>query len=104
MRRLKFEWYCKKNEKFSQWEIPCGCDRNCEHLTKVSPYRGVFGKIRDEIFERDGECLKCGRKNKFTIDHIVPISKGGNNEKSNLQILCERCNSLKGDSIIDYRK
>lgn len=33
----------------------------------------------------------------FDIDHIVPISKGGKNEKNNLRILCHDCNNKKAD-------
>ena len=104
MPRLKFEWCCNKAETFSQWTIPCdGCDRNCEHLTKVSPYRGILGKDRERLLKRDKVCLKCGTDKKLTIDHIIPISKKGSNDFSNLQTLCERCNSLKGSNVSDYR-
>jgi 5-methylcytosine-specific restriction endonuclease McrA len=104
MQRLRFEWYCKKTETFSQWEIPCtNCQRSCNNLTKISPYRGILDKDRQRLLERDKACLKCGSESKLTIDHVVPISKGGSNDFSNLQILCEKCNSLKGSTIADYR-
>lgn len=61
-------------------------------------------KIRNFIFERDGhKCLKCGNKNKLQIDHINPVSKGGENKLSNLQTLCNSCNSKKRDNFKDYR-
>ena len=41
-------------------------------------------------------CNRCGNISDLTIDHIVPLSKGGTNETSNLQILCRRCNASKG--------
>lgn len=47
-------------------------------------------------------CLACG-KSEVTIDHIVPISKGGSSNIDNLQPLCGRCNTRKRDEIIDYR-
>ena len=34
-----------------------------------------------------------------TIDHIVPRSKGGTNDKSNLRWVCFSCNQLKKDDL-----
>lgn len=34
----------------------------------------------------------------FEIDHIVPISKYGNNDPSNLQIVCKECNLRKSNN------
>jgi 5-methylcytosine-specific restriction endonuclease McrA len=48
-------------------------------------------------------CLCCGWRDNLTLDHVVPISKGGDTVMSNLQILCYRCNKAKGDLTIDYR-
>jgi len=41
----------------------------------------------------------CDEVNNLTIDHIVPLSRGGTDELSNLQFLCRRHNSAKGDSV-----
>jgi len=32
----------------------------------------------------------------FHIDHIIPLSKGGENTKENLQVICRTCNLKKG--------
>jgi len=49
-------------------------------------------------------CLCCKKSNvKLTLDHVIPISKGGQNLITNIQPLCKQCNSSKNTKIIDYR-
>lgn len=51
-------------------------------------------------------CLRCGRKEPevlLTIDHVVPVSRGGTNGPSNIQPLCGECNSTKATRSTDYR-
>lgn len=58
-----------------------------------------------EVAARDGaRCAKCGRRDKLTLDHVVPKSKGGKLEAANVQILCRYCNSHKGNASRDFRK
>lgn len=53
--------------------------------------------LRKLIFERDlYRCINCGTHKSLSVDHIVPVSKGGGNEIKNLQTLCTTCNSSKG--------
>ena len=42
-------------------------------------------------------CASCGRTNHIQVDHIIPVSKGGTSELKNLQPLCRRCNTAKGN-------
>lgn len=68
--------------------------------------RAVSLKIRYEVFVRDSyKCVVCGRDArdgvKLEVDHIHPVSKGGSNEKSNLQTLCFDCNHGKKDKVFD---
>jgi 5-methylcytosine-specific restriction endonuclease McrA len=41
-------------------------------------------------------CAGCGTAEAITVDHIVPLSKGGHNVDVNLQPLCICCNRRKG--------
>ena len=50
--------------------------------------------------EQGGYCFGCQahfKRQHVTIDHIIPRSKGGTDHISNLQLLCNSCNSIKGD-------
>ena len=49
-------------------------------------------------------CAWCGKKVYFkygaTIDHFVPLKKGGTNDPQNLVMMCEDCNKKKSSLII----
>lgn len=49
-------------------------------------------------------CACCGKESKLTVDHVIPLIKGGTNSIDNIQPLCQSCNSKKGVKILDYRK
>jgi len=59
--------------------------------------------IRHEVFQLDNyKCLECGVTSNICsleIDHIIPVSRGGTDEMSNLQTLCYTCNREKSDLI-----
>jgi 5-methylcytosine-specific restriction endonuclease McrA len=43
-------------------------------------------------------CVYCGKRyNELTIDHIVPISKGGEHDINNTVPACRSCNASKND-------
>jgi 5-methylcytosine-specific restriction endonuclease McrA len=57
-----------------------------------------------KVLNRYGSrCLRCKVYDNLSLDHIVPLSKGGKNVFSNYQVLCRSCNSWKGTKIIDFR-
>lgn len=56
--------------------------------------------VQKLVWERDGgQCVNCGRKSDLQFDHIIPVSRGGNNSAENLQILCRACNLGKSNRI-----
>lgn len=58
--------------------------------------KGIAEKV---LALQKGKCRICKSKliaKNFHLDHIVPISKGGQNIDSNIQILCPTCNLSKG--------
>lgn len=54
------------------------------------------------LFEKHPYCEYCGKINTLlTVDHIVPINKGGQNCLANVTIACKSCNSSKGDKLLE---
>ncbi len=62
--------------------------------------RYIPDRVKSEVWYRDGgQCVICGAKEYKEFDHVIPLSKGGATTVENLQILCRKCNSEKGDRI-----
>jgi 5-methylcytosine-specific restriction endonuclease McrA len=62
----------------------------------------------DILKEYDYKCAYCGiefdENTLPTRDHIIPISKGGNNIKNNIIPACQSCNSRKKDKLVNEFK
>ena len=56
---------------------------------------------------QNGKCAKCGvafdEEVRYTLDHILPLSMGGNLTLHNVQLLCRPCNASKSKNFILYR-
>ena len=60
----------------------------------------LWSKIRLRILIRDGYCCQyCGSEDATTVDHVLPISKGGTDDPDNLVAACTRCNYSKGNRM-----
>ena len=71
-----------------------------------SPHRrhipqALRNKIAVKAHYRCGYCLTEQRISgaQMHIEHIVPLSRGGNSDETNLWLACAWCNSYKGDKI-----
>lgn len=65
-------------------------------LTADSPeLREFIGALLTE------PCSYCGSTENITVDHVVPLSKGGKHEQANLAPACFSCNSSKGARTLD---
>jgi len=65
-------------------------------LPEWSHKRQHVSKADRERIE-NSPCASCGRTDHIQVDHIIPVSKGGTSEPENLQPLCRRCNTAKGN-------
>ncbi|MCV3213251.1 HNH endonuclease [Plectonema radiosum NIES-515] len=59
-------------------------------------------RVRTAARNRCGYCLSPQRLviARLEIEHIIPISKGGSNDESNLWLACPLCNGYKSDKTI----
>lgn len=69
-----------------------------------SSHRKCFSaQERAAVYNKtEGHCAICGEfvpYTDFTVDHIIPLAKGGNNDLSNLQCACNVCNRIKQDIL-----
>lgn len=104
----KFVEYINEGEDDSEDEIVE--NRKAKNTQKEAPKRktkrNISDRLRFTILMRDGfTCQSCGasptkeRGVELHVDHIVPWSKGGETEESNLQTKCKKCNLGKGNAF-----
>jgi hypothetical protein len=68
---------------------------------------GYYRSVKTQLLKSDPHCwiCKCGLTRKTaTIDHVIPLDKGGSNGQDNLRIACESCNKTKGNKIVAFKK
>ena len=88
-------------------------NRLVSHRTDV-PIRTDLGVLpvyncrqnRETLYgQQGGDCAGCGEHfhaRHLVVDHIVAKSKGGTDHLENLQLLCNHCNSVKGERGMEY--
>ena len=81
---------------------------------KDIPFRSDLGKVirynhpdnKKKLYgEQGGNCNGCNmhfERQHLTIDHIIARTLGGTDHIENLQLLCNHCNSVKGDRGQEY--
>lgn len=65
-------------------------------------YRGLLRHKSYLANTLDYRCQICRERfpwEELSIDHIIPLSKGGTHDRFNLQLACKRCNAKKGSKI-----
>lgn len=65
--------------------------------------------IADILKRQRYQCAECGvsvrKRSDRQVDHIMPLKLGGSNNSSNLQVLCNTCNKVKGAKHpVDFAK
>jgi predicted restriction endonuclease len=76
----------------------------CKKVTRT-----ISVRLRFIVMKRDSfKCRLCGASPALKpglvlhVDHIKPLSKGGDTVLENLQTLCDKCNIGKSDLPLDF--
>ena len=78
-------------------------NRNRRAAVRNSEGTHTLEDIHQLYKEQNGNCAYCGVSlgNKYHVDHIVPIARGGSNYPSNLALACADCNLSKGSKLLE---
>jgi 5-methylcytosine-specific restriction endonuclease McrA len=76
-------------------------NRNRRAIKRNADGRHTAADVRRIFEHQQGLCANClcklfkSGKKKFHVDHIMPLARGGSNDRLNLQCLCPQCNLSK---------
>ena len=117
--------WCGKTFHGTKWQKYCSI--NCQDRAKNSSHARAIKKAKiidntitlDKLYRRDkGICWICGEACDYednrvnergffiagnmypSIDHVYPLSKGGNHTWGNVKLAHRYCNSLKRDKVV----
>jgi hypothetical protein len=96
--------YTQQGQALRQFKAPSYPPMPTIELLKAGNDTKVSKNLRYAILSRDKfTCKSCGAKAIdgaiLEVDHIIPRSKGGSNDPSNLRTLCSNCNGGKSNKL-----
>lgn len=88
-------WQAANPEKAAQYtRNRRALKKNAEGSHTVADVRTIFENQRGLCSNCQAKLFKSG-KQKFHVDHVMPLALGGSNDKYNIQCLCPTCNLSK---------
>lgn len=111
LRELRREWVNKNRDrhlamrrardKTPKWRMYA---RLKQHARRVGKSSTVTLDEIQSLMERQKRCYYCKKcfsdKNKPTLDHVIPLAKGGQHVISNIVLACKACNCQKQARMI----
>ena len=97
MIRAGLYWNMSKKSDISEEWISISKDR--QHIAREKKKARAIRQSRwwkNEL--KKGICFYCNQKfdpDQLTMDHIVPLSRGGRSNKGNIAVCCKECNNKK---------
>lgn len=107
-RAIKEDWHVQSRARVKAWRIANPDAYLAQvHLRRARKLggEGSYGPedIQRLLHAQNGLCngCSCDISEKYTVDHMDPLSRGGSNWPSNLQLLCKTCNSSKNNRTME---
>lgn len=63
------------------------------------PFKEVTFCRKNVLLRDNKQCQYCGRiepEERLTLDHVIPLSRGGKDHWTNVVVACRMCNNRKG--------
>lgn len=115
------EWYSKNSDKVKQranYDTREYCKEyyinnkdkdRLRHKKRISimgkVWRHESKQIKELVIKQNNKCFYCNCDlEKYTIDHVIPVSRGGSNLIENIVICCSYCNLSKGYKLLSEWK
>lgn len=95
---LKSPGKCRGYYPYDTEDVTCGCSRKKKRKTYSKKERKIIYN------KSNGRCELCGQRlslENMSLDHIVPLSIGGEDSMDNIQASCFACNQFKSNILPD---
>ena len=90
----------RKSQEF--WELVVECASVLKEIHPTQRKLWLSDVVRELYEAQDGICPLCNRElepHLIQVDHIIPFTYGGGNERNNLQLAHAKCNNQKSDKV-----
>lgn len=101
--RVSRQWRAANPDYFLEWARANPDKIAAKVRTRRARHHQASGSASAEAIEArrtyyGGRCWMCG-KDADTIDHVIPLSRGGSHWPANLRPACRSCNAKKGQRV-----
>lgn len=78
-----------------RWSFTGGLGKPISMINTVRSRGGTWTRTAKHHKAVHPRCAVCGAIAGLETDHIIPLHRGGTNDWSNLQSLCQECHATK---------